>query len=264
MTLSLEQLAALRNERALRRSGELQAAERRVAEQRTEHGHESQFLQRYIAVAHSALHEQQALTAEAERRLGVHKAEESRLHGELCAAYAELSSEQAALQASRAAGLAAQAGLEQLRARAGAGLQALHGRLAAEHSGALAAARHTDELLRAIAVERGELAAEAHAALQAQEGRVAMFAAGQVLQAKVFECGEDLEASLRSLEMQATEHQRLAERARTLLEADKAQHLLERQEYERRSLAQRYTRECSGAHARGPGMPLLQRLAAAV
>jgi len=252
MPPTLSQLATLCEERAQRRRSELQAVEIRLAQQRCKYEEERLYLQHQVAVVQNVKAQQQAMTDHIQWQLGKHQAKEAQLREELATARCELNSEQAAVKASRVESLHLEGALESLKKLTMADHAALRAQLALEEERFHLAASYTAELLRDLGAEHSKVAAESEADRRFRQDMKAVLAATEAMEAGAVERGKLRQATFCILQAEATEHWRLAERERTLLEADSTKQMLEKEAFERRCLAERYAKPSMMGRAAQP------------
>lgn len=240
MPQTLEQLAALRGERAEQRVGQLLEAESRLARQRQEYGEERRFLQQFVQIAALSAEEQEVLARQAEQRLNDHVAREAYFRDKLAFAQAELASERAALQASRAEGRSVEAALQCYRAQAASELAAMRGQLAAEEEGFQTCSKHIDVLSRALEAERISTVKEKEAAYRSCKEAQAAREACEALATEAAGRSILRQASWQSMRAEAAKYQELADRERTLLQADGARQMCQHEAFVRRCLARRH------------------------
>lgn len=222
-SLSLKQLAALRDERRIRRTQELQVAEERVHEQRKEHQQERTFYCEYNAVAQAAAATQQSFAEETKMHRNTQIDEDMRMQSKLNLARSEFIEEHGALQASRVARHELEMSVHHFRQGLAREARELRSRIEKENRTFEEAVLQAQWALSGVGVEGREFDAEASTAREFLKCTESNLAAADALSAEATRCAENVETSLHRLDAEALEHERWAAEQRQVLRDWKAQ-----------------------------------------
>lgn len=243
---SLQRLVELREERKEEREAELARLELVVAEQRCGYQADRKFFNHWASAARVGAINEEARSAAAERALGTQATLRANLMANLQRSREELSSQHAAIYATRNNVVNLRREVQQLHRQSTAEIAALRMQLQRDDLGCRACEARAVQLREELDSERVEHNAEAQAARASKRVLEDVEATTAAMHDKMIAQSERVTQIVSEVKHEAMSQRQLVKHRQVIQEADEMRRLADVQDFEKRSLARRYAE--SGGH----------------